>query len=165
MGIIKLPISKGLETIIDESDYLMLKESNMMKWCAQKNGKRFYVSKTINRSGKIYLHRYIMNPGDGLCVDHINGDSLDNRRSNLRICSYRENARNVKKNRFKGIAKTKSGRFTAQIEVNGVHMNLGTFTKDVDAARAYDIAAALCFGEFASFNFPFSRSFIKLKNK
>ena len=163
MDTVKLPISKGLFTLIDDIDYKMLQATGNLKWNAQKSGKRFYVSKTIHGEGKLYLHRFIMNPKPGFCIDHINGDALDNRRSNLRVCSHRQNSYNVYKEGFKGVAATKNGKHTAQIEVHGSHINLGTFSGATDAARMYDLAAALLFGEFANFNFPFSEKFIKLR--
>ncbi len=156
-----LKISKGMETLIDLEDYDRLKNDNLLKWNAQKSSKRFYVSKNTSSNGKIYLHRYIMNCPDGFCIDHINGNSLDNRKSNLRICSFRENSRNVKKDSFKGVTKTRNKKWQAQIQHDGNHINLGVFSTEADAARAYDIAAAFLFKEYASFNFDFSKKFLK----
>lgn len=160
MNHIKLKISKNMVTLIDKDDYERLKSHNLLKWNSQKCGKRFYVSKNF-KNKKLYLHRFIMNCPDGFCIDHINGDSLDNRKSNLRICSFRENARNVIKSGFKGVTKTKTGKYQAQIAKNGIHITLGVFSKESEAARVYDIAAAFLFKEFASFNFDFSKKFLK----
>ncbi|MGE0525882.1 MAG: HNH endonuclease [Bdellovibrionales bacterium] len=159
-----MPISKDLFTIIDDEDFERLRADGLLKWNAQKAGRRFYVSKNTSRNGKLYLHRYIMNAEPGFCIDHINGDSLDNRKENLRVCSYRENARNKKKDAgFKGV--TKAGNmYSAQIQHQSTHINLGTFSSPSDAARAYDLAAAFLFGEFAVFNFEFSKKFLLLRN-
>lgn len=162
MNYISIPISKGLETIIDIDDYEKLKNAGLLRWNAQKCGKRFYVSKN-SKNKKIYLHRYIMNCPDGFCIDHINGNSLDNRKLNLRICSFRENSRNVKKQSFKGITKTKNGKYQVQIQHNGRHIVIGVFSVESEAARVYDFAAAMLFGEFANFNFSFSKKFLNLK--
>ena len=160
---VNLKISKGLSTKIDRHIYKNLKETNQLKWNAQKAGNKFYASKNIGNK-KIYLHRLIKSCPDGFCIDHINGDSLDNRIENLRICSFRENSRNVIKKEFKGVTKTKNKKFQAQIEVNGVHVVLGVFCKASEAARMYDLAAALVFKEYASFNFEFSKKFLRLFN-
>jgi hypothetical protein len=156
-----LNISKGLQTLIDYDDYIRLSNENNLKWNAQKCYNKFYVSKN-KCNKKIYLHRYITNCPDGFCIDHINGNSLDNRKSNLRICSFRENSRNVKKISYKGITKTKNGKYQAQIMVNKKHINLGVFSVESEAARVYDLAAALLFGEYASFNFTFSKKFLNI---
>ncbi|MBL0233220.1 MAG: HNH endonuclease [Chitinophagaceae bacterium] len=161
MGFVCLKISKGLETIIDVDSYNFLIKNNNLKWNAQKCGNRYYVSKNkLNK--KIYLHRYIMDCPDGFCIDHINGDSLDNRKENLRICSFRENSRNLIKDVFKGVTKTKNGKYQAQITYNNNHVTLGVFSSESEAARVYDIAAALLFKEYAALNFAFSKKFIKL---
>lgn len=157
----ELPISKGLKTTIDFEDYDLLVNNRLLKWNAQIVGKKIYVSKNVGNK-KVYLHRYIMNCPDGFCIDHINGNSLDNRKSNLRICSFRENARNVIKNRFKGVTKTSNGKYQAQIQHKDVHITLGVFHKASEAARMYDLAAALIFKDFAALNFEFSKKFFKL---
>lgn len=158
---IELGISKGLKTIIDYEDYERLKSNNLLKWNAQKVGKKIYVSRSVKEK-KVYLHRFIMNCPDGFCIDHINGNPLDNRKQNLRICSFRENARNVIKDGFKGVTKTSNGKFQAQIQHKDVHITLGVFHKASEAARMYDLAAALVFKDFAALNFEFSKKFFKL---
>lgn len=162
MNHVVLKISKGLETIIDAEDYERLKSDGLLKWNAQKSAKRYYVSKNMHNNKKIYLHRYLMNCPDGFCIDHINGNSLDNRKQNLRICSFRENSRNVIKDKFKGVTKTRNSKFQAQIEHNGKHVTLGVFSSESEAARVYDLAAAFLFKEYAAFNFSFSKKFLKL---
>lgn len=102
------------------------------------------------------LHRLIMNANPGQLVDHINGDPLDNRLENLRICSHAENMRNRKPNggrRWKGISRRGNG-WRAHIKVNGRTICLGTYPTDVEAARAYDRAAIQYHGAFARLNFP-----------
>jgi hypothetical protein len=157
---IYLPISRGLETKIDRETLDMLSATKNLKWNAQKSGKRFYVSKNTSSGGKVYLHRLIMNPTPGLCIDHINGDSLDNRKENLRVCSFRENSRNIRVDGFKGVTK-ENNKYAAQIQIDGNHINIGVFSTEGDAARAYDIVAAFVFKEYAAFNFDFSKKFIK----
>lgn len=123
---------------------------------------RFYMigSNWINgRTVKRYLHRVIMNAPPGVEVDHINGDTLDNRRCNLRLCMRRENGRNQKpqmgrSSQYKGVSWRKQcQKWSAQIKVDGKQIHLGLFNEEVEAARAYDQAARELHGEFARLNF------------
>jgi hypothetical protein len=109
------------------------------------------------------LHRIIMQAPPGMLVDHINGDTFDNRRANLRICTSAENARNSRgKNGisgFKGVYPANS-RWSAVINVDGRQIYLGVFASKEKAARAYDRAAIEHHGEFARFNFPDARQLL-----
>ncbi len=106
------------------------------------------------------LHRLIMDlqPNSHLEVDHINHDTLDNRKLNLRVCTHKENTRNRKigssnTSGFKGIDfKKDTGKWTARIGVNGDREYLGSFVNILDAAKAYDKKAVELFGEFAATN-------------
>ena len=96
-----------------------------------------------------------------LVVDHINRNSLDNRRANLRLATHDENARNrVKINKkcssiYKGVCWNKHHKkWQGQIQVQRKSMHLGYFDDELDAARAYDAAAEKYHGEFACLNFP-----------
>lgn len=112
---------------------------------------------------RVYLHHLIMNRaprGKGRGgVDHINGDGLDNRRANLRTATQQQNGANTRSRRgtssLKGVSwNTKVGAWQAQIMVGYKHHVLGAYESEEDAARAYDIAAAAAFGEYARLNFP-----------
>ena len=108
----------------------------------------------------IYMHREIMQPPEGMMVDHIDGNSLDNRRANMRNCTNQQNMQNIAKSprasgSFKGVYYDKRRRtLYARICHNGENIYLGTFTTEIEAARAYDRAAVERFGEFARPNFP-----------
>jgi len=99
----------------------------------------------------------ITNAPKGMEVDHINHDQLDNRRANLRVCTHKENGRNSKASagtsQYKGVFKSRGGKWTAHICVNYQTKNLGTFVNEAEAAYAYDCAAQHYFGEFAHTNF------------
>jgi len=112
------------------------------------------------------MHRLIIGAQPGQQVDHVNGNSLDNRRSNLRLCTPRENIRNMHRSRnqqrggLKGLKRNSSGRWSACIRAGAIDGNgfcrtlsVGTFTTKEQAARAYDSAARHFFGEFAALNF------------
>jgi hypothetical protein len=98
-----------------------------------------------------------MNPSANMVIDHINGDKLDNRRSNLRICTQAENVRNQKKTRYprlshyKGVSKD-HGCWRARITKDRVWYCLGYFRTEEAAAQAYNQAAQELFGEYARLN-------------
>ena len=108
---------------------------------------------------QILLHRMVAGAKDGEMVDHINRNKMDNRRSNLRICSFRQNIMNREKlvsgnNPYKGVCRLSDGCWQAQIRCNNRAVYLGRFHDVCDAAKAYDAAARELFGEFAYLNFP-----------
>jgi hypothetical protein len=105
------------------------------------------------------MHREIMNAPDDLHVDHINGNGLDNRESNLRLATSAQNTWNRDKNKnnttgFKGVTCDKGrGKFRAQIRVNGKHVHLGWFDDPRKAAVAYDSGVRKYHGTFGCTNF------------
>ena len=110
----------------------------------------------------VAMHRLIAGAVDGEVVDHINGDGLDNRRSNLRRCSHRENMRNRRghgKRPFKGV-EARGNRWRASIMLDGKAINLGRFDTAIEAAVAYDIGARERHGTFARLNFDPARDWL-----
>lgn len=110
-----------------------------------------------------YLARWLVGNPKGMVVDHRNGNALDNRRCNLRVCTIQQNGWNRRKSRgsskFKGIhldsnPKMSSVRWRARIYCNGRGISLGSYSTTLEAALAYDAAAVRLFGEFAAPNFP-----------
>ena len=122
------------------------------------------------RSRTLYLHRLLLDAPPGFVVDHINHNGLDNRRSNLRLCSIRENHRNQRQSKSQRVGGYKGTfwdntkrRWIAAINAGAVkadgrsrRIQIGSFRVAEDAARAYDRAALQYFGEFAALNFPVS---------
>lgn len=102
----------------------------------------------------IYMHRYILSAEKGMLVDHINGNTLDNRISNLRICSQKENIRNSKMKSsntsgFRGVFWSKQkNKWMAKITVNYKPIHLGFYADINDAVLAYENGAKKYFGEF-----------------
>jgi hypothetical protein len=103
------------------------------------------------------LHRFILDAPSALEVDHINGNGLDCRRSNLRLATHKQNLRNQAAHsgtsRYKGVSwnRQRNG-WDAQICLNGKNRYLGRFRTEVEAAKAYNEGARLHFGEFARLN-------------
>jgi hypothetical protein len=162
----KIPTTMGKFAIVDESDY---EELSKHKWHLKKvirtNNINYYVRRT-NRSGvgpsTIYMHRQLMGYKDQLEIDHINGNGLDNRRSNIRFCTKSQNMRNrcntgKNKTGYKGVFQDKRLNHMDYI----AHLRLGKILKQsrrfrslIDAAKAYDKMALEHYGEFANINFP-----------
>jgi len=145
----------GYDVLIDDEDY---EKINTHSWCIfHSRSERPYVVRYINNSGKqirIWLHRIIINPPDGKVVDHINNNTLDNRKCNLRICTHKENIRNQKKRKnnasgFKGVYFVeKNKKYRATIRVNGKGIHLGLFGTPEEAHKAYCEASKKYHGEF-----------------
>jgi hypothetical protein len=98
------------------------------------------------------MHRLLLGEPAAI-VDHVNGDTTDNRRENLRLCSHTQNMQNRKVSRsnrsgFKGIYPDK-GRWRAEIQANGIKHRLGSFETPEAAAAAYQVAAEKLHGAFA----------------
>lgn len=117
-----------------------------------------------NKGGYVYsryagaLHRIIMKASDNMVVDHIDGNPLNNRKSNLRICTRPENSRNQRirndnTSKYKGVSLDKSRKkWLGYIGVNGKKTYLGSYNTKEDAAKAYNEAAIKYHGEFAKLN-------------
>lgn len=146
-------LTKGKVALVDDADFDWLAKR---KWYASQCRDRYYAY-TPDRSSDVSMHRILLKAKPGQIVDHRNGDGLDNRRHNLRLCSKSENMQNSRKrpgtSQFKGVS-WDSGRkkWAAFITANGKSMNLGRFKSEEDAAIAYDVAAQLFHGEFALLN-------------
>lgn len=105
-----------------------------------------------------FLHRYIMDAPDGMDVDHKEQDTLDNRRSNLRICTNYENnlnkpIRKTNKSGYKGVCwHTAANKWVAQLNHGGKRVHCSWHEDKKDAARSYNVAALKYHGEFARLN-------------
>ena len=155
----EIPLSRGKVALVDDEDYESLARWKWSAW-EHRNGD-FYAVRTIQHGGRqstIRMHRLVCMPGTGQVVDHINHDTLDNRRMNLRACTAKENLRNRRVNprhssRYKGVRRRKdTGRWSAQITCNKRAIALGCFASEREAREAYDVAALRLFGEFARLN-------------
>lgn len=145
--VLTITTKNGDVILADTADYDVLKKYS---WCVNKQG---YAVANINGAAT-KMNRYILGVDEckGKIVDHANGNTLDNRRSNLRFASHFDNARNRKpsvKSLFPGIRKTKNGRFTARITVNWKEIYIGTFDTLDEAKGARIHAEEKYHGDFA----------------
>lgn len=160
---IRIPLSRGMFAIVDDEDA----DVGSVKWHARPSGwKAVYASRNgaWPKRGTVNMHTVIAQRagiiGPGQYVDHVNGDGLDNRRSNLRAATVAQNNRNTgpkrgNKSGYKGVHFCKrERRWVAQIAINGKKRALGYHATAEAAARAYDRAAKELHGEFARPNFP-----------
>ena len=156
----EIKLTQGKVTMVDDEDYEYLSKN---KWQAGQKGSSFYATRRIKltngKSKTIYMHREIMRPPQGMQIDHADGDPLNNRRNNLRICTQTQNNGNSKTRRdntsgLKGVYWHKTGKkWGAQLHFQKKHIHVGLFTNKDVAALAYDKAAKEYFGEFARLNY------------
>jgi hypothetical protein len=157
----EIPLTQGQVAIVDAADYEWL---NQWKWCAawMPSTKSFYVVRRPRKAecrteSGLWMHREILSltRENKSLVDHVNGNSLDNRRCNLRTATHSQNTMNARAKRgsstgLKGVSWNKNRkRFEARIRVNGKLLFLGKFVDKHEAHSAYCKAATEHFGEFA----------------
>lgn len=162
-------LSQGYEAVVDDADH---ERVSQYRWCATVKRRtdgtaRVYAVRSVRvGSGYIpeYLHRFLLGERcHGKDVDHVDGNPLNNTRSNLRVCSRAENMRNARKysardgvrtsSVYKGVCwKMSARKWCAKIKANGRVEHLGYFDNEEEAAMAYDAAARRHFGEFARAN-------------
>jgi hypothetical protein len=158
-GCVAIKLASGGAALIDEEDLHIVLG---FKWYAAMSSRKFYafrVRKKGHEKETPQMHRIIMGNPDGE-VDHINGNGLDNRKCNLRICTRTENMYNRRPKRggtskYKGVwyeRHANHGRWRAQIRAGGKAINLGSFHNEEDAAIAYNKAALELHGDFALLN-------------
>jgi len=156
----EIKLTQGKVVLVDDEDFEYL---NQWKWCVRKDHNTFYaLRRGIKSEGilwrkTILMHRDIISTPKRKITDHINGNGLDNRKENLRICNHTESNRNRKlqKNNtsgYKGVHKIKFNEYRAKIYINGKVKYLGTYNILEEAAKAYNEAALIHHGEFARLN-------------
>ena len=147
-----VPLTKGKYALVDEEDYERVMQCN---WSL--SGDLRYTSARI-KGCLILMHRFIINPPKDMVLYHINGDGLDNRKCNLRVCTQRQNSYNCigSKNvssKFKGVSWHKlTSKWRATIMKDRKQIYLGLFTDEREAAKAYNKKAYELFNSFSKLN-------------
>lgn len=151
-----LKITDDVYAKIDTRDYEKCRQYN---WWLRRADKYTYPMTTIGRKS-VGLHRVVLgleNAPKTTYIDHINGDMLDNRRENLRVCTNAQNQWNVpkkstSKQKYKGIRETKYGTYEVRIRHLGKRLYLGTYKTEIEAVDVYNRKARELHGEFAYIN-------------
>lgn len=147
--------------IVGDSDYEFLVQ---WKWHSMKNRWGVYAVRTRRKSDGpgskfIYMHRVVAGTPEDKHCDHVNGQTLDNRPSNLRNANDRQNGWNQKKragvSKFMGVTwHSKTSKWVAWVRSGDKNKNLGYFSKEIEAAIRRDDASIEYYGEYARLNFP-----------
>lgn len=156
MSTVEVTLTQGRVAMIDAEDWPLVA---VYQWHAARRDKNVYAASNEAKPLGYYMHRLIAGAKPGDHVDHRNGNGLDNRRANLRICTNAENRRNMRihrgASRYKGVAldRRQPGRpWVAYINIDGRRHSLGAYVTEIEAARAYNAAALELHGEFACLN-------------
>jgi hypothetical protein len=154
----EIKLTKGMVTVVDDDDFELLFKT---KWHAVQspNGYAAARSESAFPSGHItvLMHRQIMRPENNQVVDHIDHNTLNNQKSNLRICSQQQNCFNRRKqygvSKYKGVHWSKQyNLWEARIWYSGKSTYLGRFKSEIEAAEAYNKAAKEIHGNFSYLN-------------
>lgn len=166
--LVYIPLTgKGGVAIVDRLDYPLVEPFTWsVTICRRKGENRYsyaityvYQPPGAKKQTQIRMHRLIMGMPQDSLVDHRNGNTLDNRRSNLRLCTTAENcqnqfARQGGTSRFKGVSFCRqTGRWKARLRKQNVEIWIGRFDSELEAAEAYDESALYHFEQFANPNF------------
>jgi hypothetical protein len=154
-GVCLIPLTQSQVAMVDPEDY---DELMKRRWTLNRNRGNLYAIRRVKRR-QILMHRVIMNAPDGMVVDHIDGNGLNNCKSNLRICTREQNRYNTRPrggmSHFKGVTYRKSvDKYTAVIGYKRDKFEIGEFDDPLDAARARDLVARALQGEHAWLNLP-----------
>ena len=149
----KIKLTQGKVAIVSDVDYNYI---NKFKWFTFSPRKNIYYAARTQGGKLILMHRIIANTPADLHTDHINKNGLDNRRSNLRACTFTQNMqnKNIYSNNtcgYKGVVKV-GKRWLAKITYNKKRISIGRFDSPEEAAKAYNNKAKELFGHYASVN-------------
>lgn len=156
---VAIPLTRGFVTLVNPEDF---ERFGHLKWTAQTQGAGLVYAyrNEPQPSGKlknIYLHRLIIGAVAGVCVDHVNGNALDNRRANLRLATKAQNSFNSRRrpNKFGllGVHGVGNGKFRGRVNLYGRSFYTPYTNSPEEAARARDILARQLHGSFAVCNF------------
>lgn len=149
-----IPLTRGQIAVVDKEDYPALSRHN---WCALWTGKCFYAARRDESNSYLLMHRELLKCAPSELADHKDGNTLDNRRHNIRKCTLAQNNMNRRpRSKWKGIHfhKCQQGKrkWRARIAIQGRGIFLGYFAAAIEAATAYNEGARKYHGEFARLN-------------
>jgi len=158
----KIKLKKGKFAMVDPEDYERL---SRYKWHLSSENSTYYAQRSFYRkktksTGTTGMHREVLRVPAGFCVDHINRNTLDNRKANLRCATASENSRNRRpyknvSSKYRGVSFNRQlGKFMVFIGCNRENIYLGCFDDEIAAAKVYDAAVEKYHGEFGILNFP-----------
>lgn len=154
-----IPLTQGKFAMVDDEDFERVSRFTWRFHRGKNSGyARAWLSCSKGKRTQQLLHRFLF--PDLLHIDHIDGNGLNNQRSNLRAATPQQNNQNARKriqatSRFKGVCwYRKDEVWSVQIYFNQHQIFLGRYESETDAAHVYDYAAKIYFGEFARLNFP-----------
>jgi hypothetical protein len=134
-------LTQNKVAIVDDCDYEYL---NQFKWCVEKNKNIFYASRGVRKDGKgkmLRMHSVILGDREDFECDHINGNGLDNRRSNLRLVTHRQNGQNMhilKTSQYPGVYWRKENKkWRADLSVDNKTIHLEHFDNEYRAYLTY----------------------------
>lgn len=146
-------LTKNYKAIVDFDDYERISKN---KWYANMTKGKPYAVSGGWKMPPLRMHREVLGAKPGQYIDHINGNTLDNRKCNLRICTNQQNSWNKNKRmgkKFKGVYR-QMNRWRSAICIDGKSIFIGSFSSEEEAAKQYDVKARELFGDFAKLNFP-----------
>jgi hypothetical protein len=153
-------LTRGYVALVDAADYEFL---NQWTWMAVEDRCGLvYARRSLAVRGEnnrvVWMHRQITGCPEGWSVDHANGNGLDNRKENLRVCTLSLNNVNIIRKRrvapYRGIRPLVSGSWQVRLRVDGRNKSFESYKDPVEAAKRYDELALQIHGEFARLNFP-----------
>lgn len=154
----RIELTNGQVALVDDGDFDLV---SGYRWHASKCRRVSYAQASARRGDKtqIQMHRLILGVADGIAVDHVDSDGLNNQRANLRVATLQQNGMNARKrlaattSKFKGVRWHKQHlKWQAYITNGGKQTHLGLFESERSAAFAYNREAIKRFGSFARIN-------------
>lgn len=149
-----IPLTRGFAATIDAEDF---ERVSNVHWHTKMSSGNPYAKRGIGKQCE-QMSNFILGVPMGVIVDHKNLNTLDNRKTNLRVATMSQNVINrdkpsTNKSGFKGVCQRKGSlKYRAQIKIKGKKIHIGEFDNKIDAALAYNAAPLLHFGEFARLN-------------
>jgi hypothetical protein len=152
----EVKLTRGKVAVVDDEDFETLSKHS---WCAMRNYYGGWLAARGEKGKTIYMHRQLLNCPPNLQVDHIDHDTLNNTKSNLRIVTIQQNClnrgiRSDNRTGFKGVSLVKSsGKYTARIVINGSRICVGYFDSAEEAHKAYVEYSKQYHGEYSRYAF------------